>query len=230
MQSISSLADDFLSLWFPNLCAACAAKLYHNEKVICSRCLHALPKTNFHRDKENPVASLFWGRVKIEHATAFYYFSKGSRFRKLIHKLKYEGQHEIGYELGLHFGASLKDSWFSKSTCIVPVPLHPSKERKRGYNQSEMIARGMSDSLGIPLIIKNLVRDLASSTQTRKSRYDRWQNVENIFSVRNREKFSGEQILLVDDVITTGSTIEACANELLKADNTNVGVASLAVA
>ena len=230
MQSVFSLAEDFLSLWFPNLCASCAAKLYHNEKIICSRCLYALPKTNFHKDVENPVAMLFWGRVNIKYATAFYFFNKGSRFRKLIHKLKYNGHHGIGYELGLHFGTSLKDSCFSEASCIVPVPLHPSKERKRGYNQSEMIARGMSDSLGLPVISRNLVRNMASSTQTRKSRFDRWKNVEHIFSVRDKDRFSHEHIILVDDVITTGSTIEACARELLKADNTNVSVASLAVA
>jgi len=230
MQKVFSLAEDFLSLWFPNLCASCAAKLYQNEKVICSRCLYALPKTNFHKDKENPVASLFWGRVKIEYATAFYYFNKGSRFRKLIHKLKYEGHHEIGYELGLHFGTSLKNSCFDAATCIVPVPLHPSKERKRGYNQSEMIAKGMSEAMGLPVKNKNLIRNIASSTQTRKSRYDRWKNVEHIFSLRDREKLSNEHILLVDDVITTGATIEACTNELLTAEKTNVSVATLAVA
>ena len=230
MQKVFSLAEDFLSLWFPNLCASCSAKLYQNEKVICSRCLYALPKTNFHKDKENPVASLFWGRVKIEYATAFYYFNKGSRFRKLIHKLKYEGHHEIGYELGLHFGTSLKNSCFGDATCIVPVPLHPSKERKRGYNQSEMIAKGMSEAMALPVKNKILIRNIASSTQTRKSRYDRWKNVEHIFSLRDKEKLTNEHIMLVDDVITTGATIEACAGELLKAEKTSVSVASLAVA
>jgi ComF family protein len=180
---------------------------------------------------DNPVARLFWGRCRIERASAFSFYNKDSRIRKLIHNLKYKGIKEIGFELGMIYGRSLSGTDFLKEIdLIIPVPLHPSKKRIRGFNQSETIAEGLSESTGVPLGIGILERTNKSDTQTRKSRYDRWVNVEGIFSVVDIGNLIGRHVLLVDDVITTGSTLESCAVELLKVDEVRVSVAALAVA
>jgi ComF family protein len=225
------ITDDILKLIFPPTCAACGGILVKNERVICLQCNYDLPRTDFHLEQDNPVAQIFWGRVRIENATAFYFFNKGSRFRHLVHELKYNGRKDIGLELGRIFGYEIgKKDEYRQTDLIVPVPLHRKKQKKRGFNQSECIAHGISQALGRPLDINSIIRSFHSSTQTRKSRYDRWLNVEGIFRVINPEILTGKHILLVDDVITTGATIEACATEILKIEGTKVSVAVLAVA
>ena len=177
------------------------------------------------------MAQLFWGRCQICKAAAFSFYNKGSRIRKLIHNLKYKGVKEVGYELGRIYGQSLKDSGFLDGIdLIIPVPLHPNKQRKRGFNQSEYISKGLADTTGLTLELESLARVILSDTQTKRSRYERWMNVEGIFAVRESEKLTGKHILLVDDVITTGSTLEACTSELLKIDNVKVSIVALAVA
>lgn len=205
--------------------------MVRNEEIICTNCLYHLPRTNFHLRNDNPVAKTFWGRVPLENATAYYYFGKGSKFRKLIHKLKYNGNKEIGVFLGRHFASELlKTNYLSGIQKIVPVPLHPSKERKRGYNQSYYIALGMAEATNIPLDAKTLKRIAASETQTRKGRFERWQNVGEIFSLAKSHDFENQHILLVDDVITTGATLEACAHTILSVKGARVSVAALAYA
>ena len=204
--------------------------LNDNEAVICVFCNYDMPRTNFHKDPENPVAQLFWGRVQVEHASSFFYFNKGSGYQKLIHSLKYKGMVDIGIELGKMFGAELKGTGFESVDFLVPVPLHKKKQRKRGYNQSEMIAQGMALSLGKELFTDFLTRMEFTETQTRKSRYDRFVNVSKSFSVLNRENCTGYHILLVDDVVTTGSTLEGCVEELIKNGASKVSIATLAVA
>ncbi|MDK2977460.1 MAG: hypothetical protein PWP52_174 [Bacteroidales bacterium] len=221
---------DFFNLIYPNLCVVCNNHLVSQEKFICTSCLYNLPKTNFHHDIENPVSQLFWGRTKIEYATAFYFYHKGSKYQKMMHKFKYHGCKEIGFILGRYFGSQLKDSVFNQVDLIVPVPLHKSKLKKRGYNQSEFIARGLSESLEKEVDTQTLIRTVATTTQTRKSRFDRWENVEKIFDIKEPERFRNKHILLVDDVVTTGSTLEACANTVLEAPDTKVSIATLAVA
>jgi ComF family protein len=167
----------------------------------------------------------------IEKAVAFTYYNKGSRIRKLIHNLKYKGIKEIGYELGRIYGLSLKSSGFTGDIdIIIPVPLHPSKERLRGFNQSEIISLGIADVTGLTVDTDSLARITISATQTKRSRYERWTNVESIFKVTDPQLITGRHILLVDDVITTGSTIESCANELLKIKGVRVSVAAIAYA
>jgi len=223
--------DDFISLLFPRLCYACGDHLMRNEKLICTECFVVIPRTNYHYEEDNPVAQLFWGRCKIERAAAFSYYNKGSRIRKLIHNLKYNGVKEIGYELGRIYGLSLKESGFTNDIdLIIPVPLHPSKKRVRGFNQSEIISSGIADAAGLTVDIKSLVRTMVSATQTKRSRYERWTNVEGIFQVIDPQEITGKHILLVDDVITTGSTIESCTNELLKIEGVKVSIAALAFA
>lgn len=231
LSQIAFLLSDLVHLVFPRLCVACGENLFDHEEHICTHCLCDLPKTNYHQTDSNPVAKLFWGRVPIFKACSFFFFTKGSKFQTLIHQLKYDDRKEIGYELGKCFGSDLSSSEDFKSVdVIIPVPLHLSKEKIRGYNQSNWIAKGIAASMDTPVENKNLIRLKASETQTKKSRFERWENVQSIFQVTNPEALENKHILLVDDVVTTGSTLEACAQELLKIHNVKVSIATLAAA
>ncbi|MBI5009141.1 MAG: ComF family protein [Bacteroidia bacterium] len=231
MKWLYDLWDDFLSLLFPRICYGCGNHLLRNENIICTECYVVIPRTDYHLRRDNPVEQLFWGRCKIETAAAFSYYNKGSRIRNLIHNLKYRGIKEIGFELGRIYGLSLKSSGFTETIDIVlPVPLHPAKQRSRGFNQSELIANGISDATGIPVNKSAVVRIVSSSTQTKRSRYERWENVEGIFGIADTESIRGKHILLIDDVITTGSTMESCINEILKTEGVKVSVVAIAYA
>ncbi|MDA3779327.1 MAG: ComF family protein [Bacteroidales bacterium] len=221
---------DLLALFYPNLCVVCSEHLLYQEEYICTKCLYNLPKTKFHLDENNPVAQLFWGRTKIENATALYYYTKGSKYQKMIHKFKYNGVKEIGFVLGKVLGNEIKNSKFKDIDIIIPVPLHPKKLRKRGYNQSDWIAMGLGKTMKNKVDCKNLYRNIHTSSQTNKSRFERWKNVENIFELKNKSQLLNKHILLVDDVVTTGSTLEACANIILKIQGTRVSIITLAIA
>ena len=225
------LFDYLTDLLFPRLCVVCGDRLIDQEQWICLNCLHHIPRTNFHLAVDNPVARIFYGRVQIEHATSFFYFSKGSKYQTLLHNLKYKGMKELGAEIGKHFAIDLMHSpGFSSIDIVCPVPLHPNKERKRGYNQSWWIASGIAKQMNKELNADNLKRVTATETQTRKSRFERWQNVEGIFELTNPEEFFGKHVLLIDDVVTTGSTLEACANAIVSATDAKVSIATLATA
>lgn len=222
---------DFSTLIYPNLCICCNESLVKQEKMICTRCAIGLPRTYYHLNNENPVSQLFWGRVNIEKATSFFFFQKGSKYQKLLHHLKYKGEREVGVVLGSMFGADLNAINFQGNIdYIVPVPLHRRKQRQRGYNQSEAIAEGMSKTLDIKVISNNLYRKYYSATQTRKGRFERWENVNELFAQKTPELFANKHILLVDDVVTTGSTLEACARAILESENAKVSIATLAFA
>ncbi len=221
----------FVSLIFPKTCCACGKVISISENVLCIKCYSELPRTNYHIYKENPVANVFYGRVKLEAATSFIHFIKDSKYSKLMYKFKYEGYKEIGELLGIYFGLNLRESdFFSDIDIIVPVPLHKIKLRNRGYNQSEYIARGISKSMNKNVVCDNLIRSKFTKTQTKMSRIDRWVNVSEKFKVLEPKDFEHKHILLVDDVITTGATIEACAQELLNINGVKVSVVSLAKA
>lgn len=231
MSYLYDLWDDLLSILFPRLCYACGNQLLRNEFLICAECHVLIPRTNYHLEDDNPVARLFWGRCRIEKAAAFSFYNKDSRIRKLIHNLKYKGITEIGFELGKIYGESLiRSDFLTGIDVIVPVPLHKSKKKARGFNQSEIISDGISSATGIMVDRDSLQRITVTETQTRRSRFDRWINVEGIFCVKDASLLEGKHILLIDDVITTGSTLESCTNELLKAEGVKVSVAALAVA
>jgi ComF family protein len=231
MDYFRHLLDDILSLLFPRLCYACGNHLLRNENLICTECYISIPRTNYHLEQQNPVEQLFWGRCFIERAAAFSFYSRGSRVRNLIHNLKYKGVKDIGYELGRIYGLSLRATDFIEGIdMIIPVPLHTSRQRMRGFNQSEIIAAGLSEITRLPLYTEFLERVSFSSTQTKRSRFDRWINVEGIFRVIDPEAIKDKHILLVDDVITTGSTMESCVNELHKVDGVKVSVLALAFA
>lgn len=223
------MINDFFNLIFPRLCCACNKALLKSEEIICLSCTINLPKTNFHTDKDNPVNKVFWGRVDIEMAASFYVFSKKSKVQNLLHHLKYKGVKEVGSVIGELYGYELNDSEYYKDIdFIIPVPLHHNKMKKRGYNQSEWIAMGLSKSMNIPINSDSLYRKSDSQTQTKKTRYKRWENVGEIFDVANNN-IDGKKVLLIDDVVTTGATIEACAQVLIR-HNCKVLVATIAYA
>ena len=173
---------------------------------------------------------MFWGRIPVNQVSSFIYFAKGSRYQHILHELKYNGQKRIGIEMGRMFGNELKNTPFSGVDLIHPVPLHPKKQKKRGYNQSELIASGMAEILHLPVATTFISRKDDTLSQTRKSRYERWENVQHIFRCENPDAIRNKHILLVDDVITTGATIEACASCILGCEGVTVSVASLAYA
>jgi len=199
--------------------------------VICTKCLYHLPRTNFHVHESNPVSRTFWGRVELNAATSYLFFSKQGKTQRLMHNLKYRGKKQVGIYLGKQFGKELLKSDFYKSVqVVIPVPMHPKKQQKRGYNQSDLIAEGIALAMNAELQTNNLVKVLNTSSQTKKSRYKRWENVKDVFQVRDEVLLKNKHVLLVDDVITTGATIEACAHRLANIEGVTISVASLAYA
>jgi ComF family protein len=224
-----SVFNDLLSLFFPQLCAGCGIPLVKGEDILCLNCLADLPKNNFTDGKENSFALTFLGRINYCYAISYYNFDKGGRVQHLLHQLKYKGRKDIGYKLGLMFGIELiQNPQFREIDTIIPVPLHPRKQRARGYNQSVEICRGISESMNRPVISGNLIRKVHTSSQTMKGRYERWKNVSGIFRVKNSNTLSGKHLLIVDDVVTTGATMEACCQPLLEIPGVKVSIAALA--
>lgn len=231
MNTLRQGINDILEMVFPSVCLACDKRLISQEKHLCFDCWHDLPVTNFHFRSDNKVAQLFWGRVEIENAASYFSIKKGSNYQHLIHFIKYKNRKDLGYETGKRFGFELiKSEDYNCIDVVVPVPLHPTKEKQRGYNQCDYIAQGVGEAMKKRVISDNLYRKKYTATQTRKNRYERWQNVEGIFGIRRPEEFERKHILLVDDVVTTGSTLEACAIQLLKLQETKVSIATLAFA
>lgn len=220
-----------LDLFYPNLCINCSESLMQGEKVLCLKCITELPKTNFQHKENNLVEQRFWGKVKVEKATSFLYFRKGSITQTILHELKYKRNQSVGHFIGELAGLELADlSYFSDIDIIVPVPLHIKKKLKRGYNQSKIICDGLSETLKKPIITHNLTRIKENETQTKKSVYERHQNILNVFAIKDTQKFEGKHILLVDDVITTGSTLEGCISLLNQIKGTKVSVFTIAIA
>lgn len=225
------VAGDIISLFYPRVCLACGNTLFRSEEILCFSCLYHLPKTNFHLEDDNPVARQFWGKINFASAASYYYFTKGSKVQHLIHQLKYKGYKEIGAHIGKLYGQELiKSPGFNSITSVIPVPLHPRKEAIRGYNQAEWFAKGLAASMKIELDKTTLIRATSSETQTRKSRFNRWENVKEIFKVEDIGRQAGKHVLLVDDVITTGSTLEAAGHSLLQIPGIKISVASIACA
>ncbi|CAN5516865.1 ComF family protein [soil metagenome] len=226
-----SLIQDTLSIFYPSLCAACDDLLVRGEDLICTKCLIQLPRTAFHLDEHNPVAKQFWGKVNLEAATAYFHFHKGELVQQLVHKLKYQNSPEVGVRMGMLCGADLLgSSQYASADMVIPVPLHPKKQRIRGYNQAACFGEGLATAMGILHLPKAIKRKKHTDTQTKKSRFARFKNVAEVFLIRNPDELRGKKILLVDDVITTGSTLTACAKILLELEGVKVLVVSMAFA
>lgn len=231
MIAINRLATDILGLLFPALCNACGTHLYHGETVVCTKCLTDLPYTDFHLATENLVAKQFWGRVPLHAAMAMLYFKKGTKVQNLMHNLKYKGKTEVGETFGQWLGNKLiKSNNFKEIDVIIPIPLHPKKERLRGYNQSECIANGLAQVLQTKVNTNCLVRTKETESQTKKARFTRYENMEDVFGTVNTQNIANKHVLLLDDVITTGATLEACANLILKGGAAKVSIAAIAFA
>jgi ComF family protein len=228
---LQKIWDGLTGLIFPDFCEVCGTPLVRGERYICLSCLYKMPRTQFWEIENNEIEKLFWGKINIEHACSLFYFRKGSNYRPMIHRLKYKGKCNIGLRLGEELGVCLGNSLlYSDISMIVPVPLHPAKERLRGYNQSEYIAYGISNVTNLPLEKRNLIRTKYTQTQTRKNAAERWENVQSVFDVRDKSRLNGEHILLIDDVITTGSTVESCASTILNSSTCKVSIASIGYA
>ncbi len=229
--AVKEFFKDFFHLLYPSYCSGCGTPLVHEEQCLCMHCLQNLPLTHFHLQKNNMVEMALMGRIPYERATAFCYFQKGSIIQHAIHQLKYKGNKEVGILLGSLMGKELMENpCFATADVIVPIPIHPKKQAKRGYNQSEQIGIGLQQSMHIPMNTTSLIRTVNTKTQTKKSRYSRWENVSDIFGVIHPEDLENKHILLVDDVITTGATLEAAATQLLSIHHTKVSIACLACA
>lgn len=231
MLQVKQWCNDLIGLLFPNLCNACGVALYHSEHLICTKCRYDLPFTDYHQHAENRVAKQLWGRVPLNAAMAMLYFRKAAKVQNLIHNLKYSGRTDVGVLLGNILGERLKTSAIYQNVdLIIPVPLHHKKYKQRGYNQCTFIAEGIADEMDIEFNEEILVRNTATESQTKKNRYNRYENMQHVFNINNPPYIIGKHILLVDDVITTGATLEACANELLKNGASKVSIAALAFA
>lgn len=231
INSAIDVCRDFVSLFYPHYCLGCSQALYKGEEILCTRCILDLPKTNYHRDDGNPIKSRLMGRLPLKHAMAFLRFRKTGIVQHLLHQLKYNNHPEVGVKLGQVYGKELYDSGIAcEYDLIVPVPLHETRKRRRGYNQSARFAEGLSMSMQIPWDESISARKLRTSTQTRKSKVERWENVKDVFEIQQPEKVRDVRILLVDDVMTTGATLEACGRRLIDAGCRELSVACLAEA
>lgn len=225
------LVRDFVSLIFPSYCLACEASLVKGENMICSRCMLQMPQTNYHLDPDNPLRSRLSYRLPVRHAMAMFKFSKSGRVQAVLHALKYRNEPALGVMLGNVYGDRLlSGSMMNAFDLIIPVPLHASRKRKRGYNQSAKFAEGLSQKLEIEFSDDLVVRTVKTATQTRKTKLKRWQNVTDVFHVNDHEQIAGKNVLLVDDVVTTGATLEACGNHILKSECASLSVACIAEA
>jgi ComF family protein len=229
MQSLKNIFTDTLHLFYPHVCAGCGSDLLEQQNMLCLRCINNLPHTNFSEHANNPVEKIFWGRVALNAASSEFYFAKESLIQHLIHQLKYKGNTAVGIYLGELMGESLLASnRFNNIDALIPLPLYTDKERKRGYNQAAIICDGMSAAMQVPVIKNNVIRQHPTDTQTKKHRVERWQNVAGSFFVKDIEKLKGKNLLLVDDVVTTGATLEACGAVITAIDDVKLSIATLA--
>lgn len=223
--------NDVWELFFPRFCVLCGKRLLREEKHLCIRCLSGLPRTGFHLRSGNEMEKCFWGKFPVEKASAHFYYTKGGDVRKLLFDFKYYGNPDLGRFLGACMASELLPSGFFEGIdCVVPVPLHPKKEKQRGFNQSEVLAEGIASVTGIPIVKHLLFRNQYTETQTRKGNYDRWTNVRGVFEVSDAVSLEDKHILLVDDVMTTGATMVACADALGKIRGLRISVLTLALA
>ncbi|MBC7722166.1 MAG: ComF family protein [Pedobacter sp.] len=227
--TIKSYLNDFSHLLYPHNCEGCGTDVLNDDGFLCAKCLHELPETGFINVADNPVEKSFYGRLKIEHAAAGYYFTKDGLLQHLISQLKYKRNKEMGIFLGKLLGYQLQASErFNNVEALLPLPLNERKEQKRGYNQAQLICDGIAEVWQKPVLSNAVVRTVFTQSQTNKNRVDRWQNMEGVFAVAHANQLANKHILLVDDITTTGATLEACGNEILQVPNTKLSILTVA--
>lgn len=229
---LKEMAEGLSHLIYPRLCEGCSKPLLAEEEVLCLNCnVYHLPRTAYHHIADNETAMRFAGRVQVEKATSFAYFTPDGLLQHLLHGLKYDNKKYIGTYLGKQLAYDLVQiDWQHGIDAIVPVPLHPDKEALRGYNQSQLLAEGMAEVWGIPMWNDVLKRVKNTETQTQKTREERIENMQGAFEAVATEKIQGKHLLLVDDVLTTGATLEACANALKTTPNVKISIATVGIA
>lgn len=232
LQILYSFLRNFFELLFPSLCNACGNHLYHSEKLICVACRMTLPYTNdWEVHQEKYTLKLFYGRVRIDAASSYLYFRKKSGVQKILHELKYRNHESLGKLMGrMHASQLIECKEFQGIDLVIPIPLHPRKYKERGYNQAALLAEGYAEIFNAKLDLKTLQRKADTASQTRKSRYQRYENMKGVFVLKNAENLKDKCVLLIDDVVTTGATIESSAELLITAGASRVLVASTAVA
>lgn len=227
----TAIISPLLHFFYPHTCLGCGSDILEKENFLCMDCINDLPHTGFAIQANNALEKIFWGRIPIAAGMSEFYFSKSSIIQNCIHEFKYKGNKQMGLYLGKMMGRSIAGSnRFLKIDALVPLPLFIQKEFKRGFNQSSILCAGINEITQIPVVNNEVKRIVATETQTKKGRVERWENVEKSFLVPNPENLKGKHILLVDDVITTGATIEACGSQLLKIEGVTISIASLAMA
>lgn len=225
----NGILEDFISLFYPRYCRGCYNGLVKGEDLICTHCLLEMPKSYYHLHHDNPFFQKFRGRLPVKHVMTLFKFVKESRVQHVLHALKYKQQPEIGEMLGRIYGKDLLEADYSQTfDLIVPVPLHVSRRKLRGYNQSEEFGKGLSQILEVPCDDTYMVRAAKTETQTHKTKLSRWENVNRIFEVINPGSIIQKRVLLVDDVVTTGATLEACGDALLRAGCSELSIACIA--
>jgi ComF family protein len=228
---VQNYFHDFVSLFYPRICSGCAMPLQKRENHLCLYCSIKLPKTGFSLRSDNPVEKIFKGRVNLEQANAFLYFRKKGLAQKLMHELKYNGNRDLGKYLGECFAREVLDDVNScRPDLVTTVPLHEKKMAKRGFNQSDEIAKGFTEILDIPFMPGIIKRTKSTDTQTRKKRFERWENMENSFELSHPQSVEGKHVAVMDDVITTGATLEACCQQFLGLKGVKTSVFSLCFA
>jgi ComF family protein len=231
MKLLKTLFSDTVHLFYPHLCTGCGSDLLQEKDLLCIQCIANLPHTGFAFHAGNPAEKIFWGRLPVTAAHSEFFFTKSSVMQQLIHELKYKNNTAIGFYLGELMGKSLLNSnRFMQIDVLIPLPLFANKEKQRGYNQATVICNGISAVTQIPVDTRSIVRQHFTETQTRKHRTERWQNVSGSFMVKDKASIEGKHLLLVDDVVTTGATLEAFGNAILNTVNADISIATLALA
>lgn len=226
---LQNLLQAFVSLFYPNLCVICGKPLVTGENYFCLECFLKLPKTHSHLAPDNQAISRFAGKIPLVKGAAYLYYDKEGIGQQLIAEIKYKDNRNLGEWMGALLAKEwLTSGFFHDIDYLAPVPLHPSKERKRGFNQAEMIALGIARVTGIPVDTKNVFRKKANTTQTKKGLFERWKNTKDLFEVKDLDLFNNKHILIIDDVLTTGSTLEAVAQSILKAKGVKISFLTLA--
>lgn len=221
--------EDICSLFYPKICTSCKKSLLNNEKLVCTYCRHDLPIICYNDFKKNKITAMFYGKVSIESANTFLLFQREGKVKELIHALKYKSNQKVGTFLGNWFGKILLDKGaFQNVDIIIPVPLHKAKERKRGYNQLTTFGKSLGNILQIDYKERLLVRTSSSETQTFKNKIERFSNATTRFKVLNSKTLENKHILLIDDVITTGATLEACCVELQEIKGVKISIVTMA--
>ncbi len=229
LKTITSALSDFSHLIFPHNCQGCGTDLLHHNATLCPKCFSGLPYTGFMQQAGNPIEKIFYGRVNTQYAGSLLYFTKNSTVQRLVFALKYQGNRQAGYFLGKLLGQALKECGrFNSVDALVALPLNKKKEKARGYNQALLIAEGITSEWDKPVIMDGLVRKLFTETQTKKGRAARWQNMQDVFEVANPTNVAGKHLLLIDDVVTTGASLEACALAALKIPGVTISIATAA--